>query len=376
MIWHVSIVLLPIFITLLLLHIIFGDVSWITSILGLCLVLSNLYFLIATRKYNIAGWVTVVVGVFICQFAIYVIADSRLLADAMWCILVAFFTFFLFGNRAGLVVLLINLTGLMFYQFVATPDQLISKGITSDMVDYKMVINVYYVALALAFVMGRMQSNNSEINKRYEEQIRHNEVLFKEVHHRVKNNLQIMASLLRLQAAEASDEGVVRNLHEAIGRVQSMAFIHEKMYQKENLAELQLSEYLHNFINSLMDQTDQETAIEINISCPDIILNPDAVVSISLLINELITNSIKHAFGNQDGKVVITVEIEGNYVRLKYEDNGTWKEPSDRSTFGRELIGTLIENLEGNYQLIADQSGTRYSINIPSSVLMKTISAG
>ncbi len=371
MVWNVSIVLFPIFITLLIIHIALGDISWITSILALLLVTTNILLLDKTRKYNLAGWNTVMFGVFICQFAIYVVDDSRMLADAMWCILVAFFTFFLFGNKAGTIILLINLSGLMFYEFVATPDQLVTKGITSDMVDYKMVINVYYVAFALAFVIGRMQLNNKEVNDRYEEQIRHNEVLFKEVHHRVKNNLQIMASLLRLQAAEASDEGIVRNLNEAIGRVQSMAFIHEKMYQKENLAELHFQEYLNNFIYSLLDQIDQDKEIDVKISCPDLILNPDAVVSISLLINELITNSIKHAFVGNSGTVNIEVTVKDDLVKFVYHDDGSWKEPSDRNTFGRELIGTLIEHLEGVSRLKTTESGTYYFIDIPAAVLLK-----
>ena len=109
LIWNVSLVLIPVFLVLFTIHLAFGDVSWLTSLCALAVCFVNIYILQRTRKYVFVGWFSVLLGILICQIAIFIVQDSRLLADAMWCILIAFFTFFLFGNLAGLIVLLFNL---------------------------------------------------------------------------------------------------------------------------------------------------------------------------------------------------------------------------------------------------------------------------
>lgn len=369
LIWNVSLVLIPVFLVLFTIHLVFGDVSWLTSLCALVVCLVNIYILQRTRKYVFVGWFSVLLGILICQIAIFVVQDSRLLADAMWCILIAFFTFFLFGNLAGLLVLLFNLSGLIFYQFIATPEELAVKGITVDMVDFKMAINVYYVAFALAFIIGKMQSSNRRINASYEEQIRHNELLFKEVHHRVKNNLQIMASLLRLQASESDNKEVVASLQAAVGRVTSMAFIHESMYKKNKLQHMHFQEYAKQLLQNIIDNSSYRQQVSLDINGDDLVLNPDSLVSLSLLLNELGTNSLKHAFKEESGIIHLSLKREETRFILRYRDSGKWIEAKSSSSFGKELIITLCEHLEGEVCRNEKAESAEYSIEIPAEVL-------
>lgn len=369
LIWNVSLVLVPVFLFLLVIHIAFGDVSWLTSLCALAVCFINIFILQKTRRYVFVGWFSVILGVIICQSAIFIVQDSRLLADAMWCILVAFFTFFLFGNWAGLFILLFNLSGLIFYQFIATPEELQVKGITVDMVDYKMAINVYYVAFALAFIIGKIQSNNRQINARYEEQIRHNELLFKEVHHRVKNNLQIMASLLRLQASESENKEVVASLQAAVGRVTSMAFILESMYKKNKLQQVHFQAYSEQLLQNIIENYGGQQQVLLEINGDDLLLNPDALVSLSLLLNELCTNSLKHAFNGQAGVISLKINRGESVIQIAYSDNGRWIEHCNGSTFGKELILTLCEHLEGKVRRNEAANSAEYFFEIPAAVL-------
>ena len=101
-------------------------------------------------------------------------------------------------------------------------------------------------------------------------------------------------------------------------------------------------------------------------------LNPDALVSLSLLINELATNSIKHAFNGTGGMLSIRAEMKGDKLSIEYRDNGKWKEPSEESTFGRELIQTLTEHLDGNVTYDVQESGTSYFFVFPKSIVLHT----
>lgn len=238
MLWNVSLGLAFVFTVLFAIHISFRDDNWATSLAAFGVAVMDLLVLHQTRKYKLVGTLSIILGIFICQASVYFVEDSHILSDSMWCVLVSFFTFFLFGSLFGTIVLLVNLSFLVGYLMMADDIALATKGLTRNQVDIRMVVNVLYVALALSFIIYKMMKNNDEMIGRYELQTRQNEILLKEVHHRVKNNLQIVSSLLRLQAAENNNEKVIGQFEEAIGRIRSMALIHEKMYVNEDFSSI------------------------------------------------------------------------------------------------------------------------------------------
>ena len=368
MIWNVSAVLVLVFFLLAVLHVIMGDPSWISSGLGLTVALINVLVLYKTRKYKLIGITSVIFGTLICQVAIFIIADSRLIADTMWCILVGFFAFFMLGTLLGTITLLTNLAGLVIFLLNGSSHDILSKGISIEEADYKMAINVFYVALAMAFIIHKLSSNNKETNRRFELENQRNEVLLKEIHHRVKNNLQIISSLLKLQAADSEDESVEEHFNEAIGRIRSMALIHEKMYNNDDLSKIDLKAYLIAMSEDICTSLSVKNKIDLKVESDIDQIDAKSIVPISLIFNELMTNSVKHGFkGKDDGAIDVQMHRSHDAVCFTYQDNGNWIEPTSEGNFGLELLNTLTEQLEGTFNRNTS-SGTKYQFSFNSEI--------
>lgn len=360
MLWHVSLGLAGVFIVLFGIHIYFQDANWSTSLAATAVAIMNLLLMQQTRKYWIVGVWSVILGIAICQASIYIIGDSHLITDTMWCVLVAFFTFFLFGSLRGTIVLVLNLGGLVSYLFISDDAALFAKGLTREQADVRMLVNVFYVALALSFIIYKMIENNREVIHRYEMQTKQNDILLKEIHHRVKNNLQIVSSLLKLQAAQSESSGVAEHFNEAIGRVRSMALIHEKMYINEDFSALDVRSYVSTLVEDITKSMESDCKIDLRIDAEMEKVDIKSIVPLSLIFNELITNSIRHGFeGQGTATIEINIERAGDKVLLYYSDNGKWKVPTRDIGFGVELINTLTEQLHGRYERTTED-GTHY----------------
>ena len=204
------------------------------------------------------------------------------------------------------------------------------------------------------------------ISQKYEKEIARNELLLKEIHHRVKNNLQIISSLLKLQAAESSNSRVQEHFNEAISRIRAMALIHEKMYTNDDLAQIDIKSYLISLAQDILKSIQSETNIEFNIESQIDKIDVKSIVPISLIFNELITNSLKHGFNNQkNGKIDVKIINQHDVILFKYCDNGNWRIPENEATFGLELIKTLTDQLEGKFSRKID-NGTHYEFEFHS----------
>lgn len=197
-------------------------------------------------------------------------------------------------------------------------------------------------------------------------------VLIREIHHRVKNNLQVVSSMLRLQAGNITDERLQQVFAQSQSRVASMALIHEKLYKGNDLAHMDLSRYIRDLftelvqLNKVKDGIRYRTAID-----PDLVLDLDTMVPLGLILNELITNSFKHAFsGREQGFINLRIHrADDGQIDLQYSDDGKGipKEKQDRpaDTLGRSLIESLVEQLNGRMTMRSDTNGTEYHIRFP-----------
>lgn len=199
------------------------------------------------------------------------------------------------------------------------------------------------------------------------------EVLLKEIHHRVKNNLQIIHSMLNLQARYTEDKQVIELLKESKNRVYSMALIHEKLYQSESLARVNLSEYIHSLVaNLFLSYGVSERAVTPRVEVEDIQLSIDTIIPCALIINELVSNALKHAFRDTgekgDGKGQVTIQLHkdtgGKYV-LMVSDNGPGL-PKDLdiencSSLGLRIVGMLVRQLRGSISIDVE-GGARFTI--------------
>lgn len=219
------------------------------------------------------------------------------------------------------------------------------------------------------------QNLQTEVDERKaaEEQVRasllEKEVLLKEIHHRVKNNLQIISSLLNLQANQVVDVRTLQSLVDSRTRVRSMALIHEKLYQSQNLNNIDFAEYVKSLSNDLFRSYSRTlTGIRLDVQTDEVTLDIDHAISCGLILNELMTNTLKYAF--PDGKNgTIWVELRtapGHSLTLRVADNGVGI-PSDfdalnSKSLGLQLVRTLSGQLGGNIEL--DQSeGTSFRIS-------------
>ncbi|MBP8822021.1 MAG: PAS domain S-box protein [Flavobacteriales bacterium] len=205
--------------------------------------------------------------------------------------------------------------------------------------------------------------------------LREKEVLLKEVHHRVKNNLQIISSIFSLQRAHmAEDPRIFALLQESQNRIRSMAFIHESLYQSKNFAQVDLAQYIKGLCSNLVMSYSLYGRVQLNTDLEPLMLDLDKAIPCGLVLNELISNALKHAFpGDKEGVVGITMRSERNTVRITLEDNGTgfpavYREEQDRG-LGMELVELLIQQLDGSATRLSGngEPGTSYLITFERS---------
>jgi two-component sensor histidine kinase len=194
------------------------------------------------------------------------------------------------------------------------------------------------------------------------------EVLLKEIHHRVKNNLQIISSLLNLQSDYVKNHETLEILKVCQNRVTSMALIHEQLYQTEDLAQIDFAEYIENLATNLLTSYERDSdAIALKLNIDDIKLNIDTAIPCGLIINELISNSLKYAFiPGKPGEIFISFHTKpDNYLQLIISDNGIGLpldlDINNTDSFGLQLVTALTSQLGGTIEINRD-IGTQFII--------------
>ncbi len=202
---------------------------------------------------------------------------------------------------------------------------------------------------------------------RLETSLQEKDVLLKEIHHRVKNNLQIISSLLNLQSAQIKDEQTLAIFAESRDRVRSMALIHEKLYQSPDLAQVEFEEYTRSLVAQVMHAYHTKAGvIALQVDMQDVVLSVDVAMPCGLIINELVSNALKYAFPDgRDGKLWISMRTEQDKTALEVGNDGV-RFPDNidfRNTesLGLQLVIMLVKQLEGSIEL--DRSkGTAFRI--------------
>jgi len=194
----------------------------------------------------------------------------------------------------------------------------------------------------------QLQELNSELDIKNKQ----NELLIKEIHHRVKNNLELVKSLLALQTAQLEESATKDAMIASQNRVQSMGIIHQKLYQGENLGHIEMKDYFINLGEGILDTFNVEDKIKIECAMDNLELDVDTAVPIGLIVNELLTNALKYAFPeNGKGSILISLsQSTPETLTLKVADNGIGKtkDLAPKGTgFGSQLIKLLTQQLNG-----------------------------
>lgn len=203
------------------------------------------------------------------------------------------------------------------------------------------------------------------------EALREKEVLLREIHHRVKNNLQIISSLLYLQSQKIKDPGLLELFHESRNRVASMALIHEQLYQSNDLAQVDFSTYTSALANSLFHSygTDR-SRIALDIGMDAHTLDINTAIPCGLIMNEVISNALKYAFpGGREGTITVKMRREGEKYHLDVIDDGVGMPPHGqgfrKGSLGMQLIDRLVAQINGTLAHVGPP-GTAYRITFPA----------
>ncbi|MBI5679966.1 MAG: PAS domain S-box protein [Methanobacterium sp.] len=218
-----------------------------------------------------------------------------------------------------------------------------------------------------AVMVSRDITERNEAEKQIKQSLNEKEVLLKEIHHRVKNNLQIISSLLNLQSASLDDKDSFEVFKESQNRIKSMALIHEKLYQSRDLARIDFAEYIKSLVYYLF----QSYSVDLNVIKPilnveDILFDIDISIPCGLIINEIISNSLKYAFPDgKTGEIIIDLHLYGKKAILTVSDTGIGLPEhislQNTETLGLRLIDTLVSQIDGKIELDKTK-GTSFKI--------------
>ncbi|HVO74401.1 MAG TPA: histidine kinase dimerization/phosphoacceptor domain -containing protein [Ignavibacteriaceae bacterium] len=245
-------------------------------------------------------------------------------------------------------------------------------GIKSSMEQFPIEVSISQVEIAgekLYTLILRDITGRKKTEEKIEASLKEKEVLLKEVHHRVKNNLQIISSLLNLQSNYIEDKEALEVFKESQNRVKSMALIHEKLYQSGNLSQINIKDYIKDLSAKLFSSYRHESKnIQLNLNIEETTLEVDKCIAVGLILNELISNSLKHAFADRSkGKLNIDFNRKEDKLILIAADNGVGF-PQDfdfqnTETLGLQLVFSLIDQHRGTIEYDKSE-GAKFKITL------------
>jgi len=336
----------------------------------LIIILSCIIYLKTTKKFNPLFWVYTVSGTILVHVSNNIIFEFTHYVDFLWMICITLLAFVGLGRKIGFIFIVLHAIGITYFFTFSLNKHIQILEVRSINEIIRDIIEIFFALAIISYLLSqyivfnshfanRLKRANIQLSKKNEENI----VLVKEIHHRVKNNLQIVISLLRLQKGELKSDEAKRHFNEAINRIMVMSLIHKKLYQETEMAHIEIQPYLKELSNDVIRISNMGFPIRFKINSEVDKIGLKTIVPLGLLINELLSNSIKHAFlKKEDGLININIfkRKKIGYTVI-YSDNGNWIEPKKNCTgFGLGLIQTLAEQLEGN--MTRNQSEYTFSI--------------
>lgn len=216
-------------------------------------------------------------------------------------------------------------------------------------------------------VITRDVTDKVEFETRLIESVQEKEILLKEVHHRVKNNLQVISSILNLQSSYVEDEKTLEIINESQNRIRSMSYIHESLYQTKDFSSIDFHDYITNLIQNLVHSYQiytSETKLNLKVDRVQLVL--DQAIPCGLILNELVSNSMKYAYPEgKEGEIQVEIKEEGGKVKIRVEDFGVGLPEGfkieDSDSLGLGLVDTLVDQIDGEL-ILNTEKGTKYLI--------------
>lgn len=214
-----------------------------------------------------------------------------------------------------------------------------------------------------------IEKTRKTLSEMIQEREKIEEIRKKEIHHRIKNNLQVISSLLDLEADKFTDESVIEAFKESQNRVISMALVHEELYRSQDMESIDFSDYLMKLVNELSySYIIEKESVKIKTDVETVFLDMDTAIPLGMVVNELISNSFKHAFlPGEKGEICVKLSLENGKLILIVRDNGSGFPEHvnfmESDSLGMQLVTTLIAQIGGTIELENDE-GTRFKITL------------
>ncbi len=227
------------------------------------------------------------------------------------------------------------------------------------------IITIFLLIIIILFVKAGQRTKKSNIL--LQQNIEQKSVLFREVHHRVKNNFQIISSLLNLQKVTEADDNSKKALTEAKNRIQSMSLVHEMLYRTDDLSKINFEIYCAELARSIVNSYDSDDRVTYEILSDGYVLDLDVAIPLGLILNEGLTNAIKYAFENREnGHIIIELFSRDGENNLIIKDNGVGLKlqsvENEESSLGLELIDILVDQLDGKVKIDGENGTTVHVI--------------
>lgn len=381
--WRISVSFMIIFVVLTSFYGFINPLAMLPSGLAILVSIVSVIYLWTTKNYKPLFWSYALAGTILANFAMNLVLDFTHFVDFIWILDAIILAFVGLGWVGGVTFAIINAFAVAYFFFISLNTHikiLQPKTHFEQIADYSEVLFAIFVGAYLlyqfiifqTFSEKSLKEANNDLakqNQLIQQKNTENETLMKEIHHRVKNNLQIIISLLRMQSAELKSEESKVHFTEAINRIMTMSLIHQKLYGEKELSKVKLKSYLEQLVKEILKafQGDSKVNIQIETSVEDV--HPDMIVPMALLVNELVSNSLKHAFEpNETGEIHLRVVQSGNAFELDYSDSGKWKMTRENeSSFGLELIDILTDQMNGTKELNTE-NGTNYHFQLSDNI--------
>jgi two-component sensor histidine kinase len=342
----------------------FQPLQTVLSLIGFGGALWTTIYIYFKKRYEIPALIFAFIGAIATDFSLFYVENRTNYVIAFWIIINIFYAFTVLRYKWGLFFIAIHCITFSLH-IALNPESrnniidyhLTVSAIINVVICFSIISYIFWVNFSITEISkNKLQESKQLLNFQYDIISKQNEekvVMLKEIHHRVKNNLQIITSLLRLQARELESPEAISKFKDATNRVIAISMVHERMYQSDELSTLSLKDYLQELSRDLLSSYQAGYEVEMRIDCDIEKIGLKAIVPIALIINELISNSLKYAFdSNENCWISISfMRHKDTFCKITYRDSGTWKAPSRTGTFGMDLIESLVYQMEGTLDI-------------------------
>lgn len=353
MTWRLSLAFTFIFAVLSALFFNSEPLAFLIYLTVFCLSVFSLIWLKYSSNYKVVIWLFSSSATALVIYSVNSIVDTMHYSDLLWIVNIILFAYVGLSKKEALLFVVIHALALTYFCIYELNHHLENIRVLTNVELMVTSIEILFAFFVMAYLFhanikfqNHVQLELHALNSELERKNREITTLLMEVHHRVKNNLQIVVSLLRIQQSELNSEELRLQFQEAVNRVITISAIHEKLYKSKELSNLNFTEYITTLLNDfedLFEHRNMKLSFESSLESVDL----KSVVPVGLILNELITNTVKHHNSSMEEiniHLKFTDESNG-FARLEYNDFNEWE--GNSKGFGLELIESLTEQLEG-----------------------------